>query len=96
MAACAQKPGHEDAFYNNTCILPKSTNYASYFEGIGGEAYPKMHDNRVYTKDGTATEGPKQETIAQVQKEGRDLGTTVFTLPSDDEVIAMARAVLGL
>ena len=96
MRACAQKPGHEDAFYNNTCILPESTDYASYSEGIGGEAYPDMHDNRVFTKDGTATEGPKKQTVAQVQKQGRDLGTTVSTLPSDDEVVAMARAMLGL
>ena len=78
MGVCAQKPGHEDAFYNNTCIsVSASPQYASFSEGIGGPALPVMHDNRVFTADGKATEAGKS--IAQWQAQGHDLGTKSHT-----------------
>ena len=42
--------GHEDAFYNNTCIL-----FASFDQKYGHDVFPVMHDNKVYTCAGAAT-----------------------------------------
>lgn len=95
MGVCAQKEGHEDAFYNNTCIIARnSPQYAGFSPGIDGPAYPIMHDNRVYTLDGKATEAGKS--IEEWQAQGHDLGTTVGVIPSDDQVLAIARGLLGL
>ena len=95
MSVCAQKPGHEDAFFNNTCVsVAKSPVYANFQPGIGGAAYPVMHDNRVYTADGKATEAGK--TIEAWQALGHDVGTTVARLPSDDKLVAMARELLAM
>lgn len=95
MGVCAQKPGHEDAFYNNTCIMTQAGgNYAGFQNGIGGTALPKMHDNRVFTPDGTAKEDGK--TIESWQAKGHDLRTTVGKIPPDAEILAMARDVLQM
>ena len=95
MSVCAQKPGHEDAFYNNTCALVASSpTYANFQPGIGGDAYPTMHDNRVFTADGRAKEAGK--TVAEWQAQGHDVGTRVAQLPSDDDLVAMARGLLEL
>jgi hypothetical protein len=95
MSVCAQKPGHEDAFYNNTCIINgNNPGYARFSQGIGGPAYPVMHDNMVYTLDGQATEAGKA--IADWQKQGHDLGTTVAKIPSDEAVVAMGKNVLQM
>jgi hypothetical protein len=53
---------------------------------------PIMHDNRVYTPDGKATEAGK--TIAAWQSLGHDLGTTVAKTPDDATIIQMARKLL--
>jgi hypothetical protein len=93
MGVCAQKPGHEDHFYNNTCVINKaSPQYASFSKGIGGPAMPVMHDNRVYTADGKATESGKP--ISAWNALGHDLGTTVGKIPSDVELIAIAKGIL--
>lgn len=95
MGVCAQKPGHQDMFYNNTCISSRAgVDYAGFQQGIGGPALPVMHDNRVYTPDGTASESGKS--IAAWQAEGHDLGTTVGKTPSDAELIAMAKELLNM
>mmetsp|Transcript_34796 Transcript_34796/g.91091 ORF Transcript_34796/g.91091 Transcript_34796/m.91091 type:complete len:314 (+) Transcript_34796:205-1146(+) len=95
MGACAQKEGHEDAFYNNTCILAaNSPSYARFSQAIDGTSYPIMHDNRVYTLDGKATESGKD--IAAWQAQGHDLGTTVGVIPSDDVIIAEAKSILDM
>ena len=95
MRVCAQKPGHEDAFFNNTCIVnAHSPEYASFQNGIGGPAYPVMHDNRVYTLDGSASESGKS--IAYWQQQGVDLRTTVNMMPDDETIISMARDILGM
>ena len=57
-------------------------------------ALPVMHDNRVYTPDGTASESGKS--IAAWQAQGHDLGTTVQTTPTDAELIAMAKELLQM
>merc|ERR1712137_985785 len=93
MGVCAQKPGHEDAFYNNTCVSYKNNPmYAAFSKGIGGDAYPIMHDNRVYTLDGKATESAKE--ISWWQAQGVDVGTTVAKIPADEDIMKLARDIL--
>jgi hypothetical protein len=98
MYVCDQKPGHEDDFYNNTCVMTRGETYAVFGKGIGGPALPVMHDNRVFTSTGNVSEGSYHGgmTLAQWQAQGHDLGTTAGTLPTDAAVLAMGRAVLGV
>jgi hypothetical protein len=51
-------------------------------------------DNRVYTAGGKATESGKS--IQEWQASGHDLGTTVGKIPSDVELIAIAKGILML
>ena len=88
-------------FYNNTCILTsRGGSYANFHGsasssgGVNRPAMPIMHDNRVFTPDGTAKEAGK--TIKAWQAEGHDLGTTVAKMPDDETIIKMARAVLKM
>ena len=93
--AAAQKPGHEDHFYNNTCVINKADpQYAGFSTGIGGPALPVMHDNRVYTVDGRAKE--RGLTVTAWQALGHDLGTTVARIPPDAQLIAVAKSILGM
>lgn len=87
--------GHEDAFYNNTCIIARADpSYASFSPGIGGPAVPVMHDNRIYTLDGKASESGKP--IEYWQSQGHDLRTTVEAISPDVKIIQMAKSVLGM
>lgn len=99
MAVNAQKPGHVDEFYNNSCVLVDGTDptYASFDSKstLGPGAWPVMHDNRVYTVDGAAKESG-YDSVVDAQKAGHDLGTTVAKLPSDSAIVKMARVLLGL
>ena len=61
---------------------------------IGGDAWPEMHDNRVYTLDGNASESGGS--LASWQAQGVDVGTTIAGMPPDDAIIAMGRAVLQM
>ena len=95
MNIVAQFPGHNDAFYNNTCVIySNSSNYVSFEVKGSGDSLPVMHDNRVYTLDGNAKENG--DTIAAWQAKGVDLGTTVALIPSEDELVSMARDLLNM
>ena len=99
VSICGQKKGHEDSFFNNTCILINGSNYAKFEENeYGTNILPLMHDNSIYTSSGKATETGSvgQFNISTWQKKGHDLGTTVNTLPSNQEMIEMAKKVLGM
>ena len=93
---CAQAPGHEDAFYNNTCILPDANPGQQYdyahFQGSKptDPGLPRVHSNRVFTPSGLANES------GLPIRAWHDRGTTVARLPPDDVILAMARAVLQL
>ena len=87
-----QVPGHEDEFSNNTCVIFASNPvYANYDTEL---ARPIMTDNRVFTVDGKATESGLN--VSAMQAQGFDLGTTVAVIPEDNEIIALARALLNL
>ena len=100
MSVCGQLKGHEDAFYNNTCILLNGTNYATFDENaFGTNVFPIMHDNQVFTTTGEATEvgsGHQQLKVNQWQEHGHDLGTTVGKVPSNQDIVEMARDALGM
>ena len=98
MGVTPQKPGHTDAFYNNTCLLAASNPTYANFDTTGKygkPAWPTMYENRVFTADGKAQESG-YESIAAAQAAGHDIGSTVTVWPRDDEIVAMARALLGL
>lgn len=95
MGVCGQKPGHEDYFYNNTCVLHKNNpDYAMFGAGVGGPALPVMYNNAVYTLDGKATENGKS--IQTWQSQGHDLGTTVSVIPDDQYLLDLARSLLKM
>ena len=85
---------------DNSCMMVEAGGtYANFAQGansggVAKPAMPVMHDNRIFTPDGTAKEAGK--TIKQWQAMGHDLGTTVEKLPSDEVVIQMARDVLKM
>eukprot|EP01060_Flectonema_neradi_P015227 TRINITY_DN218_c1_g1_i9.p1 TRINITY_DN218_c1_g1~~TRINITY_DN218_c1_g1_i9.p1 ORF type:complete len:814 (+),score=246.12 TRINITY_DN218_c1_g1_i9:42-2444(+) len=83
---CAQIAGHEDAFYNNTLVMTGTV--VGNGEGCSGPGKTIVHDLKVYTPNGTATEcghSPPQSP-----------GTTVHKLPTDDEIIAWGRSLLRM
>ena len=71
---CAQKPGHEDRFYSNTCLMTNNGSYADFEPGVGGPARPIMHDNRVFTPTGEASE--KEGATCAASPRGRRWATT--------------------
>ena len=85
-----QSVGHEDSFFNNICIMNVDRDYATWAQGDK----PIMHDNRVFSPEGKATENGHP--IAFWQKEDHDLRTTAAKIPADNMVLAMAREVLGM
>eukprot|EP00039_Didymoeca_costata_P030353 m.29160 g.29160 ORF g.29160 m.29160 type:complete len:811 (+) comp8070_c0_seq1:36-2468(+) len=82
------KPGHEDGFYNNTCIA----------HGYGGfdcssEQLPEIHDNRLYFPNPNISVCGKP--FAEWQKEGNDKGTTISsTVPETDDLLSLAKDLL--
>lgn len=99
MSVCGQYKGHEDQFYNNTCILINGTNYATFHESEFEEnIFPIMHDNHVFTNNGIANETGSAGVgypVEQWQKRGHDLGTTVGLIPTNEKIIEMAKEALG-
>jgi len=104
MAINQQREGHEDSFYNNTCILnnTQSTEVVDYalFDGVGLDddgqgSLPNMGYNTVITMDGKATENGRE--ISDWQKEGHDIGTTVRQWngeTDEDMIIELAKEYL--
>jgi len=81
-------PGHEDRFYNNSAILTG--------ENVGdpqcGGARTQMSGNRYFTTDGKISLCGKS--LADAQKDGIDVGSTVASIPSDDAILSWAKAML--
>jgi hypothetical protein len=83
--------GHGDYFYNNSVILTGSHVGAGTCTGTGMTV---LHDNKYFTNDGTVTECKMD--LAAWQAKGNDKGSSVAKLPTDDAVVAMASALLGI
>ena len=56
-----------------------------------------LRNNQYYTTHGNATIscGRKGMSIAEAQEVGMELGSTASKLPSDNEIVAMAKAMLA-
>jgi hypothetical protein len=82
------KAGHEDGFYNNTCIA------ASYghFDCASAQL-PTMHDNHLYLSSNSTHECGMS--LEAWQAKGHDLGTTIaWPPPADDDLLRMASELL--
>eukprot|EP01111_Echinosteliopsis_oligospora_P012301 TRINITY_DN4197_c0_g1_i1.p1 TRINITY_DN4197_c0_g1~~TRINITY_DN4197_c0_g1_i1.p1 ORF type:complete len:808 (-),score=212.17 TRINITY_DN4197_c0_g1_i1:52-2475(-) len=92
-------PGYVDGLYNVSCIMSNNNPYASLTGDAWNQAeqLPVMHDNKIYNTDVSLTISVNGQTISEAdwQAKGNDLGTTVYPVPSDDEIISMGKAVLG-
>jgi len=82
--------GHEDYFYGNKVVLTNNK--------VGGvqckDAKTVLKDNSYFTPDGTLIECGGNLSQAQVQ--GFDVGSTVATTPSDDDILVWASELLGI
>ena len=99
-----QVNGHQDAFYNNTCIINagSQTQYGSFdcSSQNSGNQWPKLGDNTIYMSGGQdpTKVGLCGKTEAEFQKAnpGADDGTVIKGPPDNAQIIAQARAILGL
>jgi|EP01047_Picozoa_sp_COSAG01_P007393 hypothetical protein len=95
------KDGHGDGFYNNTCILLGCRNPACVDKVTSvsqcDPAIVTLKDNRYYTTHGNATVvcGRKPMSVSEAQSVGMEIGSTASTLPSDKEIVEMARMMLA-
>ena len=96
--------GFEERFFNNTCVMDgPGQNYISMPNACdlanASSVHLVAHDNRVYAPSENAVVsgcGRKATTFADWMKVGVDHGSTLAALPSNDEVVAMGMAVLGM
>eukprot|EP00425_Heterocapsa_triquetra_P004269 CAMPEP_0195159552 /NCGR_PEP_ID=MMETSP0448-20130528/186222_1 /TAXON_ID=66468 /ORGANISM="Heterocapsa triquestra, Strain CCMP 448" /LENGTH=653 /DNA_ID=CAMNT_0040198351 /DNA_START=30 /DNA_END=1987 /DNA_ORIENTATION=+ len=83
-------PDHEDYLYDNKLVL---TGENAGDPQCGG-ARTQMHGNRYFTKTGSIKVCGKD--LADAQKDGMELGSTVATYPSDEAILTWARDLLSL
>lgn len=89
-------PGLGDAYYNNTCVVQGD----SGAKGVVGyvaqctETQNEMHDNHYYTLPGNATLGSCGLVTGMFAKNGMEKDSTSDVLPTDEEMVAWARARL--
>jgi hypothetical protein len=95
-------PSYVDGYYNNTCIQSPIVPYISNTGCDPTNPNPKTlaltHDNRVYNANRATTIACAKKifTEAQWQALGFDLGSTVYPLPADSEIISWAKALLQM
>ena len=88
----SQLDGHEDYFYNNTVVMTGKGDYGN--PTCKGPGKTVLHDNHIYTSDGTVTECGMS--LAQWQAQGNDPGTTAGKWPDDDVLVQMTRHLLSI
>merc|ERR1711862_38734 len=81
--------GHEDYFYDNRVVATTNTTYV-HCNG----ARTQMFNNSYYTPDGLFYECDKS--LADIQAEGMDLGSTVTTLPNRESILRWASNLLQI
>ena len=93
--------GWDEVWSNNTCIISSSVVYEngacdpSHLKGL----VPFTANNHFYTADGNITIPCGKNitfTLAQYQALGYDIGTIVSKLPTNEEIIAWGKQLLGL
>merc|ERR1712025_750200 len=95
-----QIEGHEDAFYNNTCVLSTAqTQYGSFYCSAQSatNSWPMLGDNTVYVASGDASKvglcGMTEEAF-QKANPGKDEGTVIKGAPDNAQIIAAAKKLL--
>jgi len=95
-----QIEGHEDAFYNNTCVLSTAqTQYGSFDCNAQTDqnSWPKLGDNQVYVASGDPSKvglcGMTEEAF-QKANAGVDDGTVINGPPDNAQLIAAAKKLL--
>ena len=97
MGICGNLPAHEDKFYNNRVIqLSSGAPYSFDCSCMKTKTCPQIHDNKIFTPDGTISGKVCGMDMAALQKAGIDVGSSVQKHPSDETVISWARELLGL
>ena len=89
---CAQLPGHEDYFYNNTVVLNGDGAYGS--GACSGDAMPVVHDNKIFSPNANISECGMP--LAKWQSMGHDHGTTAAKWPDDDQLVQWIKDTLSL
>ncbi len=93
------KPGHEDRFYNNRVIMLNSDrgymNYDCELTSKGISAQPVVHDNMLYTPDGTIGD-VCGESVEARRANGKDPGTSVQQWPPVEDMIRWTRQSMNL
>mmetsp|Transcript_67792 Transcript_67792/g.107564 ORF Transcript_67792/g.107564 Transcript_67792/m.107564 type:complete len:816 (-) Transcript_67792:152-2599(-) len=97
-----QVEGHQDAFFNNTCIINNSgqTEYGGFdcSPQSASNQWPKLGNNTVYMAQGgdTSKVGLCGLTEAKFQQTypGADDGTVIMGTPDNAQIIAAAKALL--
>lgn len=90
LGVCGQDEGHEDYYYNNKVVMTGTDVGGFTCSGTGKTV---VHDNQYFTPSGDITECKMP--LKDWQAKGEDQGSSVAKIPSDQEIIAMAKAVLG-
>jgi hypothetical protein len=93
-------PGYVDGAWNMSCILPASKTYLNLqnvdINNIDPTTLFISRDNKVYSAspDVTIAIGNAVIPLSTWIAKGQDVGTKVFPLPTDDEIIEMGKSVL--
>ena len=83
--------GFNDAFFNNSCVFR-----SSYGSDCGTFAGWGVHDNKVYSQSGTAKICGMNFEQWLASGKSHDKGSSIARWPTDAELIAMGKAVLGM
>ena len=97
-----QLEGHQDAFYNNTCItsgVPSNNEYGTFDCSAqnSGNQWPKLGDNTIYVASGDNSKVGlcgKDEVSFQKANPGIDDGTVIKGAPDNAAIIAAAKKLL--
>jgi len=96
-------PGYVDGMYDVSCIQGDDSPYVTYMFALNLTnfdpfALPYLANNKVYNTASklTVSLGGRVLNISDWQAKGQDLGTKLYPMLSDDEIIAMGRGVLGI
>jgi len=93
-------PGYVDGFYNNKCVQGTPVPYINIdtcdVNNPNPALVPWLQSNQVYNINQTLNVGCGKDVIseAQFQEMGFDGGTSVYPLPSDEEIIGWAQQLL--
>ena len=95
-------PGHQigygDGFVNNSCVYIGSYDsdcFTQRTQPAAGRAW-KVHDNKVYSESGETMVCNNTTSLAAWVAKGHDAGSSSARWPSDADLVAMARRILGL